>query len=233
MRIVLLGPQGVGKGTQAQRLSKRIGAPHVSTGDLVRAEIAAQTPLGQRMKDRTDGGELVPDDLIVSLALSHLDGKTNWILDGFPRTLAQARALDEALAGVGELLDCVLALQAPDAEVVERLSGRRQSEATGRIYNLANDPPPPDDPGPFVQREDDHPDNIRRRLELYHTETEPLKGYYAERGLLREIDSTGPIDAVTDAILAVLNALPSRTGKAPLSGMASAAADTRATKLAS
>ncbi len=233
MRIVLLGPQGVGKGTQAQRLSERIGAPHVSTGDLVRAEIAAQTPLGRTLKDRTERGELAPDEVIVSLALTHLADKTSWILDGFPRTLTQARALDEALANAGEALDCVLALQAPDAEVVERLSGRRQSEATGRIYNLANDPPPPDDPGPFVQREDDHPDNIRRRLQIYHTATEPLKGYYAERGLLREIDSTGPIDAVTDAILAVLNALPARASKAPLSGTARAAAQTRADKLAS
>ncbi len=185
------------------------------------------------MKDRTDRGELVPDNLIVSLALTHLADKTSWILDGFPRTLAQASALDEALAGVGESLDCVLALQAPDAEVVERLSGRRQSEATGRIYNLANNPPPPDDPGPFVQREDDHPDNIRRRLELYHTETEPLKGYYAERGLLHQIDSTGPIDAVTDAILAVLDALPPRTGKAPLPTAPRGASEKRAARLAS
>jgi len=233
LRIVLLGPQGVGKGTQAQRVSKKTGAPHVSTGDLVRAQIAAQTPLGRTMKEYTDRGELVPDDVIVSMTLERLTEESGWILDGFPRTLIQAGKLDEALAAVGEMIDCVLALQAPDAEVVGRLSGRRQSQATGRIYNLANDPPPPDDPGPFAQREDDDPANIRRRLEIYHTETEPLKGYYANRGLLHEIDSTGSIDAVTDAILAVLNALPPRTGKAQVAGTVRATPQARAAKLAS
>ena len=203
MRIILLGPQGAGKGTQAQRIADRVGAKHISTGDIVRAEIQSGSELGQKVQDYNDRGELVPDDIIVEMAKPYLDDADSWILDGFPRNEAQAKALDKALDELGEDLDAVVALEAPDEALVERLSGRRQSDATGNIYHVQYDPPPEggDDPGPFVQRKDDAEDAIRRRLEIYHEQTEPLKDYYAERGLLVTIDAEQDIPKVTEDIL--------------------------------
>ncbi|TCJ18259.1 adenylate kinase [Rubrobacter taiwanensis] len=204
MRILILGPQGAGKGTQGQRLAEITGARHISTGDIVRAEIKSGSELGRKVKEYHDRGELVPDEIIVEMARPHLRDAGSWILDGFPRNEAQARALDEALEEMGVELDRAVALEAPDEHLVRRLSGRRQSRATGRIYHLEYDPPPPDDPGPFVQREDDTEEAIRRRLEIYHRETEPLKGYYAERGLLVSVDATRSIPEVTESILQAL-----------------------------
>lgn len=204
MRLLLLGPQGAGKGTQAQQLARITGAQHLSTGDLIRAEIKAGSELGRTVKEYNDRGELVPDDIIVAMILPYIAAES-WILDGFPRTSAQAAALDCALARVGAQLDAVVALEAPDAELIARLSERRQSQSTGRIYHLTNNPPPADDPGPFVQRDDDQPEHIRRRLEIYHAETEPLAEYYAARGLLVRIDALGPITAVTGTILSTLD----------------------------
>ncbi|MEW6637840.1 MAG: adenylate kinase [Actinomycetota bacterium] len=207
MRIILLGPQGAGKGTQAGRLAGRTGARHIATGDLVRAEIKAGTELGRKVQEYNDRGELVPDEIIVEMAKPHLRDADGWILDGFPRNEAQARALDEALEEIGARLDGVVALEAPDEVLIKRLSGRRQSEATGRIYHLEYDPPPEDpeeDPGPFVQRKDDTEEAIRRRLEIYHEQTEPLKDYYAGRGLLKTVDATQQIPKVTEDILASL-----------------------------
>jgi adenylate kinase len=203
MRIILLGPQGAGKGTQAQRIADKVGAKHISTGDIVRAEIKSGSELGQKVQDYNDRGELVPDEIIVEMAKPYLDDADSWILDGFPRNEAQAKALDKALEELGEDLDAVVALEAPDDALVERLSGRRQSEKTGNIYHVTYDPPPEDgdDPGPFVQRKDDAEDAIRRRLEIYHEQTEPLKDYYAERGLLVTIDAEQDIPKVTEDIL--------------------------------
>jgi adenylate kinase len=203
MRIILLGPQGAGKGTQAQRIADKVGAKHISTGDIVRAEIKSGSELGQKVQDYNDRGELVPDEIIVEMAKPYLDDADSWILDGFPRNEAQAKALDEALDELGENLDAAVALEAPDDALVERLSGRRQSEKTGNIYHVKYDPPPEDgdDPGPFVQRKDDAEDAIRRRLEIYHEQTEPLKDYYAERGLLVTIDAEQDIPKVTEDIL--------------------------------
>jgi adenylate kinase len=130
----------------------------------------------------------------------------SWVLDGFPRTLGQATALDTILTEVGMKLDAVIALEVPDDLVIARLSGRRQSQATGRIYHMVDNPPPANDPGPFVRRVDDTIERIERRLAVYHAETEPLKAYYAERGLLRQIDATGSIDEVTAAIIRTLEA---------------------------
>jgi adenylate kinase len=203
MRIILFGPQGAGKGTQASRLSEETGAEHVSTGDLVRAEIKGGTELGKKVQEYNDRGELVPDEIIVEMAKPHLEGN-DWILDGFPRTEGQAKALDEALDEVGAKLDKVVALEAPDEDLVKRLSGRRQSEATGKIYHVEHDPPPEDseeDPGPFVQRKDDTEEAIRTRLDSYHEQTEPLKDFYAERGLLVTVDATKDIPEVTEEVL--------------------------------
>ena len=204
MRIVLLGPQGAGKGTQAQRISRETGAKHISTGDLVRAEIKSGSELGQTIKDYNDRGDLVPDEIIIEMMKPYLDEADSWILDGFPRNESQAEALDKMLTEIDAELDAAVALEAPDELLVERLSGRRTSEATGNIYHVEYDPPPEDseeDPGPFVQREDDTEESIRRRLEVYHEQTEPLKGYYADRDILAQVDATQGISEVTDDIL--------------------------------
>ncbi|HEV2092584.1 MAG TPA: adenylate kinase [Rubrobacter sp.] len=207
MKIILLGPQGAGKGTQAQRLSQRTGAKHISTGDIVRAEIKSGSELGQKVQDFNDRGELVPDEIIVEMAKPYLDDADAWLLDGFPRNEAQAQALDAALEDLGIELDRAVALEAPDDELVQRLSGRRTSDATGRVYHVEHDPPPEDseeDAGPFVQRKDDTEEAIRRRLAIYHEQTEPLKDYYAERGLLTTVDARQSIDDVTAEILAAV-----------------------------
>jgi adenylate kinase len=204
MRIVLLGPQGAGKGTQAQRISERTGAKHISTGDLVRAEIKSGSELGRKIKDYNDRGELVPDEIIIEMMRPYLAEADSWILDGFPRNESQAEALDEMLEQIGAELDAAVALEAPDEALVKRLSGRRTSEATGRIYHVEHDPPPEnseEDPGPFVQRKDDTEEAIRRRLKIYHEQTEPLKGYYAEKGILHTVDATQGIAEVTGDVL--------------------------------
>jgi adenylate kinase len=204
MRIVLLGPQGAGKGTQAQRISEKTGARHISTGDLVRAEIKSGSELGQTIKNYNDRGELVPDEIIIEMMKPYLDEADSWILDGFPRNQAQAEALDEMLEEIDAELDAAVALEAPDAALIERLSGRRTSEATGRIYHVEYDPPPEDgeeDPGPFIQRKDDTEEALRRRLEVYHEHTEPLKEYYAKRGILATVDAAQGIPEVTADIL--------------------------------
>src|ERR671917_249509 len=183
MRVILLGPQGAGKGTQAQRLADKVGATHISTGDIVRAEIKSGSELGKKVQEFNDRGELVPDEIIVEMAKPYLDDADAWLLDGFPRNEAQAKAPDDAL--------------------VERLSGRRQSQKTGRIYHVEYDPPPEngDDPGPFIQRDDDAEEAIRRRLEIYHDQTEPLKDYYAARDLLVTVDAAQEIPKVTEDVL--------------------------------
>lgn len=203
MRVILLGPQGAGKGTQAGRIAEKTGAKHISTGDIVRAEIKSGSELGQKVQDYNDRGELVPDEIIVEMAKPHLEQTDSWLLDGFPRTEAQAQALDDALREIDAQLDKAIALEAPDEALVERLSGRRQSEATGKIYHVQYDPPPEDgdDPGPFVQRKDDSEEAIRNRLRIYHEQTEPLKDYYAERGILVTVDANREIPVITEDIL--------------------------------
>jgi adenylate kinase len=204
MRIVLLGPQGAGKGTQAQRISRETGAKHISTGDLVRAEIKSGSELGQKIKDYNDRGDLVPDEIIIEMMKPYLDEAGSWILDGFPRNESQAEALDKMLGEIDAELDAAVAMEAPDDLLVERLSGRRTSESTGNIYHAEYDPPPEDseeDPGPFVQRKDDREEAIRHRLKIYHDQTEPLKDYYADRGILVTVDATQGIPEVTEDVL--------------------------------
>jgi adenylate kinase len=211
MRIVLLGPQGAGKGTQAQRISEKTGAKHISTGDLVRAEIKSGSELGEKIKDYNDRGELVPDEIIVEMMKPYLDEADSWILDGFPRNESQAEALDEMLKKIDAELDAAVALEAPDEALIQRLSGRRTSEATGRVYHVEHDPPPEsseEDPGPFIQRRDDTEEALRRRLEVYHEHTEPLKDYYAQRGILVTVDATQSIPEVTEDILEAVGGKP-------------------------
>ncbi|CAN5901820.1 adenylate kinase [soil metagenome] len=208
MRVVILGPQGAGKGTQAQRISEETGATHIATGDLVRAEIKAGSELGEQIKDYNDRGELVPDEIIIKMTMPYLKQNDSWLLDGFPRNEAQAETLDDALVESSMELDAAIVLEAPDEELIKRLSGRRQSEATGNIYHVEHEPPPEDDeedPGPFVQRDDDKEESIRRRLAIYHEHTEPLKDYYAKKGILASAVATQSIPEVTEDIMAALN----------------------------
>ncbi len=204
MNIIVLGPQGAGKGTQAEKLVERLGAAHIATGDLVREEIRKGSELGQKVREYSNRGQLVPDEIIIEMAKPHLSGNESWVLDGFPRNQAQAEALDEALKEIGAKVDKVVALEAPDDALVERLSGRRTSEATGRVYHVEYNPPPEndeEDPGPFVQREDDTEEVIRNRLKTYREQTEPLKDYYGRQGLLVTVDATKEISEVTKDVL--------------------------------
>jgi adenylate kinase len=205
MRVIIMGPQGAGKGTQAAKLEEELEATHIETGDLVRSEIHSETELGQKIKEYSDKGELVPDEIIIEMTKPYLEENDSWILDGFPRNKEQAQALDEALNEIGEKVDKVIMLEASDEELVERLSGRRQSEATGEVYHVEHNPPPEEgsdeDPGPFVQREDDTEEAIRTRLENYHKQTEPLKDYYEEQGILITVDASQGMDEVTEDVL--------------------------------
>ena len=173
-------------------------------GDIVRGEIRSGSSLGATLRQYNDRGELVPDETILELVGPILHATENWILDGFPRDLAQARALDTFLQDGHHPLDRVVALEIPEEPLTERLAGRVQSESTGATYHLVHNPPPPDDPGPFVQRADDAPEGIRRRLELYHRVTEPLKQHYDDQGLLTHVDANGSIDEVRDRVFATL-----------------------------
>ena len=205
MRVIIMGPQGAGKGTQAAKLEEELEATHIETGDLVRSEIHSETELGQKIKEYSDKGELVPDEIIIEMTKPYLEENDSWILDGFPRNKEQAQALDETLNEIGEKVDKVIVLEASDEELVERLSGRRQSEETGEVYHVEHNPPPEEgsdgDPGPFVQREDDTEEAIRTRLENYHEQTQPLKDYYEEQGILATVDASQGMDEVTEEVL--------------------------------
>jgi adenylate kinase len=185
-------------------LASEMGATHISTGELVRAAIHDCTPLGRMLQRFNDRGELVPDQLMLDLVMPRISAASTWILDGFPRDLPQAQALDDALGTLGLCLDRAIVLELPDAALVDRLQNRRLSMATGTTYNLLSDPPPAGDPGPFVQRADDHPDEIRRRLEIYHAKTEPLRAYYARRGNLCVLGADGSVQAVHAQLVAAL-----------------------------
>ncbi len=201
-KVVLLGPPGAGKGTQAARLAGILGVPHISTGDIFRENIAAGTELGRIAKEYVEKGELVPDEVVVGMVrerLSRADAAGGYILDGFPRTLAQAEALEVA----GELApEVAVLLELPEEEVVARLSGRWTCPRCQRVYHERNNPPRnpgicDDDGEALIQREDDRPETIRRRLAVYREQTEPLLEYYRARGRLRVVDGGGPIEEVT------------------------------------
>ena len=212
MRLVLVGPPGAGKGTQAQFVAAHLAVPQISTGDIFRANVSQGTPLGKQAKEYMDKGDLVPDEVTVGMVRDRLaedDTKRGFLLDGFPRTVPQAVQLDELLAGLGTKLDVVLELVVDDDEVVRRLSGRRTCRNCGTIWHVDFDPPTKEGVcdncgGELFQRDDDQAATIRHRLEVYYEQTAPLVGYYAERGILVGIDAMGPVDDVTDRASAAL-----------------------------
>ncbi|MFO8058806.1 MAG: adenylate kinase [bacterium] len=212
MNIIMLGPPGSGKGTQAQEIIEKYGIPQVSTGDLLREAVKNQTELGKQAKEYMDAGKLVPDDVVVGMVKERLqkdDCKKGFILDGFPRTVPQAESLDTTLSEVGKKIDKVLSIEVPDSEVVERLSGRRTCENCGTMYHVKFNPPKKEGVcdkcgGKLYQRDDDNEETIKNRLQVYHDQTSPLKDYYANKGLVREIEGVGDINKIKEAVLAAL-----------------------------
>jgi adenylate kinase len=209
--LILLGPPGAGKGTQAVRLTEDFGLPHIATGDMLRAAREAKTQLGVLAQGFMDRGELVPDDVIIAMLLERLaedDARDGFLLDGFPRTIEQADALGAELEAHERRLSAALLIDAPDETVIQRISGRRINPQTGRIYHLDFDPPPQEgrdaDGTGLVQRDDDRAETVRRRLEVYHAQTAPLIAYYDERGLLCRFDGTLAPDEVHAHIRAAL-----------------------------
>ncbi|GAA5001647.1 adenylate kinase [Kitasatospora paranensis] len=213
MRIVLVGPPGAGKGTQAHVLAKTLSIPHISTGDLFRANISQGTPLGLEAKAYMDAGRLVPDEVTIGMAKDRMlqsDAAGGFLLDGFPRNLGQAKALDEFLAEQGIALDGVLDLEVPEDEVVKRIAGRRLCRNDGgHVYHVVYNPTKTDGVcdecgGELYQRPDDTEEKVRTRLEVYHTETEPIIEYYAQQGLLVTITALGKVDEVTERAVGAL-----------------------------
>lgn len=213
MRVVFIGPPGVGKGTQAQRLAARHGLVKISTGDVLREAVRQGTPLGVRAKGFMDAGSLVPDELVVGMLAERLkadDTQAGYLLDGFPRTIVQAEALERMMAARKERLDQVVAFEADSEVIVERLSGRRNCPGCGRVYHVRFDPSPSGARcgacgTALIQRDDDREETIRRRLEVYGEETAPLLAFYRDRGLLARVDGTASIDQVAAKVDAVLS----------------------------
>lgn len=194
MRIVLLGAPGAGKGTQAARLAAKYSLPHISTGDIFRRHLKEGTGLGKQVKSFLDSGALVPDDLTCSIVADRLtqsDCRAGYILDGFPRSEAQAEALDAMLNERSEKIDAAIDIEVPDEEIVERLSARRMNPETGAIYNLKFDPPPEAEKDKVVQRQDDKPETVRERLAVYHETTAPVVDYYKRHGILHAVSGAG------------------------------------------
>lgn len=215
LNLILFGPPGAGKGTQAERLRKDFELPYIATGDMLRSNVKDQTPLGKKAKEYMDAGDLVPDDLIVAMAadrLSQDDAQDGFILDGFPRTIDQADALDSQLSELGRRVTAALLIDVPDEELIRRLSGRRMCVKSGHNYHVEFDPPKHEgvcdqDGSRLVQRDDDRPEVIENRLRVYHEKTKPLVDYYDERGLMRRIDGTRDPADVHGHIRAVIATL--------------------------
>jgi len=219
MRLILLGAPGVGKGTQAQRLATEEGIPQISTGEILRDAIKRGTPLGIQAKSFMEAGNLVPDDVVIGIIrdrLSRSDGADGFILDGFPRTVAQAQALDRMLldSGAGGI-DYVVNFEAPNQEIISRLSGRRTCPDCQAVYHVEHAPPRQEGRcdkcgAALVQRTDDKPDTIAARLKVYDQQTSPLVDYYRERGLLRQLDATASIDSVYRNLRSLVQGTKSR-----------------------
>ncbi|MEW6052248.1 MAG: adenylate kinase [Nitrospirota bacterium] len=204
MRIVLLGAPGAGKGTQAKKLIEKYGMPQISTGDLLRAAVAAGTPLGKEAKSYMDKGELVPDSVVLGMVEERLkqdDCKKGYILDGFPRNTAQAEALDKMLASLNMSLTAALSVDVPFDDLMKRLTGRRTCKSCGQMYNVYFKAPAKEGvcdkcSGELFQRDDDKEATIKKRLEVYSAQTEPLIGYYKNKGILKSVSGTGSIDDI-------------------------------------
>jgi len=214
MRVVLVGPPGAGKGTQASYIARHYSIPQISTGDIFRENVTHKTDLGLEAKKYMDAGDLVPDEITIAMVRDRLaqdDAAEGFLLDGFPRTVGQAEALEGILAELDTGLDAVLELSADDEEVVRRLSGRRTCRGCGRVWHVEFDKPATegvcdDCDGELFRRDDDDPETVRRRLEVYTDQTAPLVGHYDAEGLLRRIDATESVDAVTRRAIEALDA---------------------------
>ena len=212
MRVVLVGPPGAGKGTQAQFIASHLAIPKISTGDIFRYNVSAGTELGRQAKAFMDRGDLVPDEVTIAMVSSRLqedDSAVGFLLDGFPRNVPQAETLKKLLAEWDTRLDIVLELVVDDDEVVRRLSGRRTCRVCGRIWHVLFEPPTraglcDDCGGELFQRDDDHEETIRHRLEVYQLQTRPLIAFYADEGTLLGIDATGPVEEITDRAMSAL-----------------------------
>jgi adenylate kinase len=214
MNIILIGPPGAGKGTQAKRMIDRLGVPQISTGDMFRAAVKDGTPMGIKAKEYMDKGALVPDEVVIGVVDERFgkpDAKQGFILDGFPRTIEQAKALDGLLDKLGISLDHVVVIEVPDDFLVERLTGRRTCKGCGYMHHIEFDPPKTEGVcdkcgGELYQRDDDQEATIRERLTTYHAQTSPLIDYYSKKGIVRKIEGTGSMKDVQGAIKAAIGA---------------------------
>jgi adenylate kinase len=212
VRVVLVGPPGAGKGTQAQFIASHLSIPKISTGDIFRANVSGGTELGKLAKEYMDRGDLVPDEVTVAMVRDRLgedDAQEGFLLDGFPRNVPQAEILKKMLAEWGSSLDVVLELVVDDEEVVRRLAGRRTCRSCGKVWHVDFDPPAREGVcdacgGRLFQRDDDREDTIRHRLEVYQEQTSPLISFYADEGILVGVDATGPVEEITQRALAAL-----------------------------
>lgn len=212
MRLVLVGPPGAGKGTQAQFIAAHLSIPKISTGDIFRANVSQGTPLGKLAKEYMDRGDLVPDEVTVAMVrdrLSKDDAQEGFLLDGFPRNVPQAETLKKMLAEFGTALDLVLELVVDDDEVVRRLAGRRTCRSCGKVWHVVFDPPTQSGicdacGGELFQRDDDREETIRHRLEVYQEQTAPLISFYTDEGILAKVDAAGPVEEVTQRAMAVV-----------------------------
>lgn len=212
MKIIMLGAPGAGKGTQAKMIAEKYDVPHVSTGDIFRANIKNGTELGMEAKKYMDQGLLVPDELTVKILLDRVaeeDCKEGYLLDGFPRTIPQAEVLDKALTELGDAIDYAINVDVPDENIVKRMSGRRACLSCGSTYHMEHIPPKKEGVcdkcgNELVLRDDDKPETVLNRLEVYHKQTQPLIQFYEEKGVLRTVDGTKPMKEVFDSIVEIL-----------------------------
>lgn len=212
MFVILLGAPGVGKGTQAQKLASELGVPHISTGDMFREAVAKGTEMGLKAKEYMDRGELVPDEVVIGVVrerLSEPDCDRGFILDGFPRTVAQAEALEKVMAELGRRIEHAINIDVSEDEIVRRLSGRRTCRQCGKVYHVLYNPPAVEGVcdacgGELYQRDDDSEETVRNRLRVYAEKTAPLIEFYAARGILTNVDGAKPVDDVTASIRAIL-----------------------------
>ena len=214
MKIIMLGAPGAGKGTQAKRIAEKYGIPHISTGDIFRANIKEGTELGLKAKGYMDQGLLVPDEVTIGMLLDRIhqaDCKNGYVLDGFPRTSPQAESLNKALADMGEAIDFAIDVDVPDENIVNRMGGRRACLKCGATYHVEYAAPKADGVcdscgSDLVLRDDDKPETVQKRLSVYHDQTQPLIEYYKGQGVLRSVDGTQPMEAVFESITGILGA---------------------------